>query len=736
VHVLCDVGDALDYISPDVARHDDGRFAAYRRYFAGNIPFVQVPRDQEVVAKRLGIKPFEVEFVRRDAGPGVDVTEEVADLLGDRVAEFLAIVVHHSLGSQTLELDSAQFHDRSRRLLQLRVVRVAHLALDAAVVGADFSTSIGEEADFDVFLDGPTSTEPVIYHDLSGDDWKHKLRRKLADNVAAILENPSYSATFTLFLQQDSDADREDFLLGLGITGEDVDAVRSALGVVSEGDRLSRERWFTAICDALGASPKVGVRAGEETALAAAGITPELAKRLVELGGSAEVRTDTRSMGALHLLANAGLSLERLHSFLLALHDPGLAIRIATDSLREWRARYGRHVAAVLATKIPDSDAKLHVELWACDPKLDFVLEPDQVAVLAPVIEDLRSVGLDPRPPLLASDNPTIELARLGGCADVAELNDLVRLLFDEEERTRILRRLASDWRRELRLIAVLLRAAPHGPRSATRLHAEEADVLLPPNPDRPSALTSSLAALLAGAGGLQSALALLLVDDVTANPPDRREIGELLREHGLDPSRLDDIQQILDLPARTEARRLRGQIDQLSQQSIRVAPPSTRTAAPPKRRGKSSVVRTIHVAEGGPRRQQAGEEGERWALAAIIEPLLDARVRQRAVSDIVQLLSHFTGEPVERALAHADKVMSADLDDEEAIDELTSLLHVSRYSDDFGFDLLGWLSPGAGADPIAMCLEVKSSGDATFHISAGEWDRASQIRDDGLGDR
>jgi hypothetical protein len=59
----------------------------------------------------------------------------------------------------------------------------------------------------------------------------------------------------------------------------------------------------------------------------------------------------------------------------------------------------------------------------------------------------------------------------------------------------------------------------------------------------------------------------------------------------------------------------------------------------------------------------------------------------------------------------------------------------VVRYSDDFGFDLLGWLPPVAGHDPIAMCLEAKSSGDGTFHFSAGEWTVASQLRDDGRGD-
>ena len=78
----------------------------------------------------------------------------------------------------------------------------------------------------------------------------------------------------------------------------------------------------------------------------------------------------------------------------------------------------------------------------------------------------------------------------------------------------------------------------------------------------------------------------------------------------------------------------------------------------------------------------------------------------------IVLLLSHFgrpkgpnpkdSLKPVARALAHFEPAMSTELDDEELIDELTGLLYVVRYSDDFGFDLLGWLPPVAGHDPIA----------------------------------
>jgi hypothetical protein len=188
-------------------------------------------------------------------------------------------------------------------------------------------------------------------------------------------------------------------------------------------------------------------------------------------------------------------------------------------------------------------------------------------------------------------------------------------------------------------------------------------------------------------------------------------------------------------MPARVEARRLRTQIDELNKQGLRVTPPAVRGTPPRKPPIRSSVVRTINVGGGEARRRKVGEEGERWALAAVIQPLLDLPTRQRALPKIRDLLSTFEGEPVERALAHFEPAMSTELDDEELIDELTGLLYVVRYSDAFGFDLLGWLPPAAGDDPIAMCLETKSSADGTFHFSAGEWTVASQLRDDGRGD-
>ena len=101
-----------------------------------------------------------------------------------------------------------------------------------------------------------------------------------------------------------------------------------------------------------------------------------------------------------------------------------------------------------------------------------------------------------------------------------------------------------------------------------------------------------------------------------------------------------------------------------------------------------------------------------------------------------MDLLSRFQGPSVDAALAHAEMARSRQLDDEELIDELTGLLHVSRHSDGFGFDLVGWLPDSPGAPPRAICLEVKSSGGEGFNLSSAEWATAQRFSDGSEGDR
>ena len=100
------------------------------------------------------------------------------------------------------------------------------------------------------------------------------------------------------------------------------------------------------------------------------------------------------------------------------------------------------------------------------------------------------------------------------------------------------------------------------------------------------------------------------------------------------------------------------------------------------------------------------------------------------AVDEIVKLLGRFTGPPVDHALAHADMARAPDPDEDDLIEALAGLLHLSEYSDGFGFDMLGWLAPHGSVTPRAMLVEVKSTAGGLFHLSPSEWRCAENFHD------
>ena len=67
---------------------------------------------------------------------------------------------------------------------------------------------------------------------------------------------------------------------------------------------------------------------------------------------------------------------------------------------------------------------------------------------------------------------------------------------------------------------------------------------------------------------------------------------------------------------------------------------------------------------------------------------------------------------------------------EDERLESLARFLHVAQASDDFGFDVLGYLSPFAGADPCPLLLEVKNAADRSFIASVPEWRRAEEQGD------
>jgi len=226
---------------------------------------------------------------------------------------------------------------------------------------------------------------------------------------------------------------------------------------------------------------------------------------------------------------------------------------------------------------------------------------------------------------------------------------------------------------------------------------------------------------------------------------PERAGLLALAGEHDVDTGHRADVERAIEAPKSEIARRLQTSIAQLKSKAIRPTAPEGMQArkkpeAVPDQEKTKRKVAAIKVGAGADAlKRRAGDEGERWALAAVLADLvaLPPANRRQALEEIASLLDAFEGQPVEKALAHAEPACDPHLDEEELIDELTGLLHVSRLSDGFGFDLLGWLPLETNSEPKAVCLEVKSTRGGTFHLSRNEWARASWFHHDrGEGDR
>ena len=735
VGVLCELGEGLEYRRAAEAFHDDGDFASYRRYFSGRVPFVEIQPDRRVVARALGVPEFNVELTRREAQVETDVTSEVSELISDRVPELLAIVVHHSLGAQTLEPTSAEFELRARRLQRLRVVQVDDLVIEARVSNTKESTVIGQGSNQELFLDRPTSGPPVIYHDLKGEGWQDRFRRKLAPHLARLLENPAYADTFMVLLLDETDAEREATLLDRGITSADVDAIRVAVGAVSEGERRQQGRWFGALVAArkgLNAPQPINTDRAAE-ALVEAGIGEDEAEELVRLGGGESVRRDTSPTGALWLVHDLGIDLAEVDRLLRDSGDEGLRIDVGRQKLHEWTSRFDRLAAAALVTKLDPDQAKQAAATWTVPAGLEHVLNPDPSEWLEPVLASLADADMELSASALVEE-PRAELARAAGVEE-AGLADLAERLYDEKDQVRILAAVAREWRSAVRILGVLARTGPHEGRHAIRAEADAVEALLPASPPSPTSLKASLAEVLPGHASLQEALADRMVDTLTSAPPETRDLLDLAEKHELKVGHFEAVTQALQGPRRELARQVRSKIRNLKERGLEVVEPPGLTPKKPKD-GKKKRKRKISAIKVSPatdqRKRKLGDEGERWTLAAVIDKLLvlDPEARDQALDELSELLGHFDGAPVDSALLHAAAAREVGANEDDLIDDLAGFLHVAKYSDEFGFDMLGWLpTPGSDADGPVL-VEVKSSSDGSFHLSTGEWARAEEFEE------
>jgi hypothetical protein len=420
---------------------------------------------------------------------------------------------------------------------------------------------------------------------------------------------------------------------------------------------------------------------------------------------------------------------------LKAAGDDGLQIRVARLRLREWTARHGRAAATVLAARLEREYAKAMADSWRAPASLDYSLDPSPGEWLAPVVASLRDAGFEPRIEALA-DEPTQELMRLAGVDRPEEFESQTEALYDQEQQRAILAAAGVSWRRQLKLVGILVRTGPADGRAAIRRREEEVDTLLPQNPASPIELRNSLSELLPGHPSLVDAFVLRLTDSVAAPTADQETVLALAAEHGVETTHADAIIRALQAPRTELVRRVREGIETMQQSGLRVAAPAGLALPPPKKereRGPRKVAKVKVDGSVDRRKRELGDRAERWALAAMIGDLkdLDASLRGEAIDALLEVFEPFEGEPAEAARAHAEAARAGDLEDDELIEELAGFLHVAAQSDAFGFDMLGWIArPGSG-EHEANLVEVKSSVDGTFHLSPNEWRSAEDFASD-----
>jgi hypothetical protein len=650
----------------------------------------------------------------------------------------MSLLVFHRLGGGTLEIGSQNFRDRAQRLRALRVMQVDDVIVEARVSGTDrIIEKFGEGADHDLYLQEPTSARPVLFHDFQMVGWPRVVRQRLAPHIAALVENPAYADTFALLFQLDEPSAREVFLQERGITPEDLDRVRAALQTV--GIVASREArcWWQAMLHLLGADPHVPQEDAHLeshicTAMAAVGQAPELIDTLLEGRDIQAVRTDTSPSGVLAMLEKHGFSLQKLDCLLRKSGDPGLQIRVAADWLERWKSTYGRHIAWLLYQHGWSAErAKAAPGQWRVPEHLAWCIVLPEGEVLRDVLNDLHQAGLTPDAQQLAGPEPLSYLAALAKEPDLDAFTSRWRELYDPETQRRLRHEWALAWR--LLLVPVLVATGSQPGDHSTRLftEAERIDKALPPSPQSATELVACVFDLLHAHPALAAKLAERLRED-TPPPADLTWISSLV-----DHEHLDHVRRLLARAPRQQVTHLCQQVVQL--QALGIHPttyydtrnPILLPVPSPSTYCKEVQARRHH--RDAARLNRLGARAEEWALSAVIDPLLALKFseRQSIIHQLVDALRMaYKGKVVERLIGRAQTAMAEDISEEDCLEALIGFLHLSRESDEFGCDLLGWLASSPNASPRPLFLEVKSDHDRRFPVSRAEWERAKVLKD------
>ena len=421
--VLSESDRHLKYVMPSEARHDSGRFGSYKRHFIGRVPFSVLAKEKDAVAARLGIPRFSVEIIRKESPGERDVTDHVAGMIHSRLPQILALTSYYRVAGDTIEPGGQAFVERAERLRSLRVVQTDELVLEARVAGTSIIETIGRGPDRDLYLEGPTSRKPVLYHDFNGDGWEERLRKHLAPHLAALVENPSYEDAFALLLQREDPGELEAFMLDKGISSEEIERVEVALELTRDLSRKEEQVWWSALLPLVAPEARLELSKPLEpqlrTALGVLDSSPSegfLAEKLLRVGGGRTARSDTSEDGVLAGLEAHGVDLQALHARLVEQRDSGLEIEVASRLLRRWSARHGRQVALLLYRGgLPLEHAKKAFERWDVPDELRFRVNVSLVQVLSPVVVDLAKAAVQADAGKLAGPDTEAYLASLSG---------------------------------------------------------------------------------------------------------------------------------------------------------------------------------------------------------------------------------------------------------------------------------------------------------------------------------
>lgn len=731
--VLTSSGPELRWRRPGGARHDDGRHSVFKGLFSrGDVWFVVLKQDQKEVATALGVDPFEVKVDRRFEGEPDEVTSEVRPFVHDLAPEFLALRTFHPIGGQTLELDSIGFREASRHLEALRVFRVDDLILDIALPPNGAARPIGENSHQDIYVDNTNPAAPEMYHDMPIADWQGRLQKAIGPHIANLLGSDAYAATFQLLLMQ-TDRQRPRFLRDLGIGDDEMSQVRASIGRSTAQARAEGERWRLALVSALRLRVTPTARDDEWAAAIIAAMGPS-GDTVVRAGQGSTVRADERPDGALASLAQAGVSLAALHASLQRLDaTDGLWINVAGKRLTEWRRLHGREVVVVLArTPGYAGDPVSRPDAWRLPEQLRFELAPRTEDWLAPVASDLESAGLAP---------DVLRLGDADGCSDyLAELarierGDFAKVyagLIDETARTNLVAEHLAHWRKALRASIVALRTSPGDPGFAIRETGEAVDTELAGLPAVQEDFAGRLALLLGDHPAVaEQYSALVRRSDPVSYPP--LSAIERVTLEVVDKDHLRRVESELNRVANKVAEDVRRTIRELRAAHVTPRPFSgVRPIVDP-----GSVVGDLQSVTHPPRRHndeakdRVGRAAEAIVVASVIDQVLglDTIGRSTAIRVMADALRKaFKGKVVAEVEAAATAAADPDLDEDGLIVALESFVHVSKRSDQFGFDVIGFLAPyESNPAPEALFLEVKSvrpssDGTRSFPVSATEW--------------